>query len=507
MSIEAVPWDDADQKLGRESIDHFLTRAANHRRPSLPSADLLENLRRYSAELPSDPSRDASLDQFARGAVAIVTGQQPGLFGGPLYTHFKIATALAMARALGRRGIQAVAIFWNASEDHDFDEANRFFFPTHRGDTVRLLRLPKRDVGARLADSPVSQSDVAILQGTVAAEGLAHASDDLPQSGDDFGRWMSRIIARHFSGQGLLIVEPRVLAPLAVPVWSRFIAEQERARQAMEPAALAARAAGDDRAASRLLERSVGVFAIDRGRRTAIIDRNGKLKIGRETFDRSVVLDRLRSEPHAFSSSVLSRPLVQQFTLGSAVQIVGPGEMRYLDDMRPLFAAFDIPAPILSLRVSGTIVDPVLAPALRRSGLTIDDVRGPTSTWPKPRHKVPDDWPGIAREIARSRNIAPTTDVLSASPTVAEILRLMAHGDATNVRRLDRRFRALWKKSFGRSALDRKIVEEMLLPRGRPQERTFGLRSFRSIFPREFVAELLRAIEADPRGRYLLITD
>lgn len=507
MSLRAVPWNAADENFGGESIDDILARAAGRPRPSIPSTELLEKLRLYSAHLPPDPSRDASLDQFARGAIAIVTGQQPGLFGGPLYSHFKIATALAMARAFNRSGIPAVAIFWNASEDHDFDEANRFFFPTHRGDTVRLLRLPKRNTGARLADSLVSESDRRLLEHALAEDGLENAAEDLPQAGDDFGRWMSRIIAYHFFGQGLLIVEPRVLAPFAVPVWSRFITETDRARRAMEPAAKSARAAGDDRAASRLLERSVGVFAIDHGRRTPIIDRDGKFKVGRETFDRSAVLDRLRADPQGFSSSVLSRPLVQQSTLGSAVQIVGPGEARYLDDMRPLFATFDISAPILSLRVSGTIVDPVLASALERSGLTLGDVSGPASTWPRPRHKVPDDWPGIAREIARSRNIAPSADVLSSSsPAVAEILRMMARDDATNVRRLDRRFRALWKKSYGRSALDRKIVEEMLFPRGRPQERTFGLRSFRTISPQEFVTELLRAIEADPRGRYLLTT-
>jgi hypothetical protein len=219
------------------------------------------------------------------------------------------------------------------------------------------------------------------------------------------------------------------------------------------------------------------------------------------------VIDRMRSDPHAFSSSVLSRPLVQQFTLAPAVQIVGPGEARYLDDMRPLFEAFDIRAPILSPRISATIVDPLLDSALRRSARTIDDFRGPASTWPTPRHRVPDEWPGIAREIARRRNISPSAGVEASSPSVAAILRTMARGDATNVRRLDRRFRALWKKSFGESALDRKIVEEMLFPRGRAQERTFALRSFRTIFPHEFVAELLRAIESNPRGRYLLTTD
>jgi uncharacterized protein YllA (UPF0747 family) len=263
VSLRAVPWPDAGREVDRGSIDDLLTRAANYPRPSSPSSSVLESLRRYSADLPPDRSREAALERFSRGAVPIVTGQQPGLFGGPLYAHNKIATALAVARALGRRGVPAVAIFWNASEDHDFDEANRFFFPTRRGDTVRLLRLPKRNVGSMLADSVVSASDFALLETTLAADHLQRASDDLPIIGDDFGRWMSRIIATHFFGQGLLIVEPRVLAPHAVSVWSRFIGEPERARRAMEPAAAAARALGDDRAASRLLERSVGVFATD----------------------------------------------------------------------------------------------------------------------------------------------------------------------------------------------------------------------------------------------------
>src|SRR6185369_10027260 len=68
------------------------------------------------------------------GTVAVVTGQQVGLFSGPAYTIYKALTAVKVARELTSRGIRAVPIFWLATEDHDFAEVNQFwtFDPAHR---------------------------------------------------------------------------------------------------------------------------------------------------------------------------------------------------------------------------------------------------------------------------------------------------------------------------------------------------------------------------------------
>ena len=73
------------------------------------------------------------------GVLAVVTGQQPGLLGGPLLTAHKAAGALALARALeAEHGVPVVPVFWLASEDHDLEEANRLWFHDRDGHVRRL---------------------------------------------------------------------------------------------------------------------------------------------------------------------------------------------------------------------------------------------------------------------------------------------------------------------------------------------------------------------------------
>jgi len=86
------------------------------------------------AALRDQNGESESLDRLTRpGTVAVVTGQQVGLFSGPAYTIYKALTAIKMARQLTERGIPAVPIFWLATEDHDFAEVNQFwtFDPGH----------------------------------------------------------------------------------------------------------------------------------------------------------------------------------------------------------------------------------------------------------------------------------------------------------------------------------------------------------------------------------------
>jgi uncharacterized protein YllA (UPF0747 family) len=57
--------------------------------------------------------------------VAVVTGQQAGLFTGPLYTIYKALSAVKLTECLRGRGFKAVPVFWIATEDHDFEEVSK----------------------------------------------------------------------------------------------------------------------------------------------------------------------------------------------------------------------------------------------------------------------------------------------------------------------------------------------------------------------------------------------
>src|SRR5579863_9421777 len=107
-----------------------------HAYPEMRRA-VAEVLRSQNRGFGADAAIEASLERFAAGAAAIVTGQQVGLFSGPAYTIYKAATALRTAADLTAAGTSAVAIFWLAAEDHDLAEVNHCYWPA-RGEPVRL---------------------------------------------------------------------------------------------------------------------------------------------------------------------------------------------------------------------------------------------------------------------------------------------------------------------------------------------------------------------------------
>src|SRR6185437_9230933 len=91
--------------------------------------EVAQALRAQNKLFGADASVEASLERFGAGAVAIVTGQQTGLFSGPAYTIYKALSALKLAADLTAAGTPAVAIFWLATEDHDLAEINHCFWP------------------------------------------------------------------------------------------------------------------------------------------------------------------------------------------------------------------------------------------------------------------------------------------------------------------------------------------------------------------------------------------
>ncbi|HMD31006.1 MAG TPA: bacillithiol biosynthesis BshC, partial [Candidatus Acidoferrales bacterium] len=106
------------------TLDGLRAAAASVPRSASPRGELVPALRALNQRLGADASVTSSLDRLAAGAVAVVAGQQTGLFTGPAYTLYKALTAIRVARELTAAGTDAVPIFWLASEDHDLAEVD-----------------------------------------------------------------------------------------------------------------------------------------------------------------------------------------------------------------------------------------------------------------------------------------------------------------------------------------------------------------------------------------------
>src|SRR5271168_340048 len=162
-------------------------------------------LRKQNAAFGSDSKTLENLDRLANGAVAVVSGQQVGLFGGPAYSIYKALMAVQIAAELTRDGIDAVPIFWMATEDHDVDEVRHATW-FHDGRSTRFELPAPADAGkpvGRVTLGPASAEAVREASDMLEQQGsslLAHVLRDSYAPAETYGSAFAKMFARVFAG-------------------------------------------------------------------------------------------------------------------------------------------------------------------------------------------------------------------------------------------------------------------------------------------------------------------
>ena len=192
-----------------------------------------ETLRKQNLAFGSDAETQKNLDRLANGAAAVVSGQQVGLFGGPSYSIYKALMAVQVAQELTRKGIDAVPVFWMATEDHDVDEVRHTTW-FHDGRSTRFeLPVPgdpgqpvgRIALGAASANIVREASDLLEQQGSSL---LAHILRDSYGVNETYGTAFAKMFARVFAGRGLILLDPLdpELHRIAAPIYARAAAER-----------------------------------------------------------------------------------------------------------------------------------------------------------------------------------------------------------------------------------------------------------------------------------------
>ncbi len=375
---------------------------------------------------------DATLAQIEQlrqpDSVAVVTGQQLGLFAGPLYTVYKALSAVRYAARLeAETGRPAVPVFWLADEDHDYDEVRAATFTD--GDRVRSVAY---DAGLGANRPPVGRIvlDAGRLTDTLAALGDAlpdgpHRASVLDAVRDAYRPGVSlrdafaRLLVRLAPGLVLVSVDDARLKRLAAPLVARELHEWEATHAALVAQTEALAAAGFH---AQIAPTPVNVFWIDdEGARRPLDPAAGGFAVRGDSPERtSVWLDRLAASPERFSPNVVLRPLVQDALFPTAAYVAGPGETAYYAQLTPVYARFGVPMPVIEPRLSVSLVEPGVAKVLDRYGLGVPDVRPPLDAL----------WARLARE-------ASSVDVDAAFADVRAQAEAMAAGVAPVVTGLD----------------------------------------------------------------------
>ena len=357
-------------------------------RPQLP-AHWQEMIALLGSQNPS-PTAAVALEALRQGAGVVVTGQQVGLFGGPLFTPFKAATAIARARQATAAGRPHAAIFWLASEDHDFAEINHVTFPARR-DLRKLVYSATPETARPVGSVVLDESITPLINQAWELLGSSDAMDALAEAykpGRTFAQAFADFYAKVFSSQGLLILdaEGRDVHRMGAPVLRAAIERAdefharllERSRE-LEAAGYHVQVAvtGNSTGASSLLflidDRSGARVALKRLPETSA-EPDGLWQAGRAKYSNSDILGILDTEPERISPSALLRPIFQDFLLSTSLTIGGPAEVAYFAQSAVLFERILGRMTPVQPRFSATLIEPAIGELLHQHELTPERV-------------------------------------------------------------------------------------------------------------------------------------
>lgn len=438
----------------------------------------------------------------------VVTGQQPGLFGGPLYCLSKAVAAVRLAHALEAAGQPAVAVFWSATEDHDFAEcatatvlaagaAKSFDLGA---DTAPLLPVGDRPLGPRAGEHA---AEIALLGGgpswaaTWSEIGNLYAPE--ARFGEAFARWM--ILALGARAPLVLDAQLPALKAAQRPFLKRLIerrfeldAAYREAEATLENAGYPLQVAPQPGASP--------LFLVENGARRRIEWRGAvhfSLR-GQDNEPRPVeeLLALVESDPGRLSPGVLARPALQDATLGTTLQVLGPGEMSYMPQVAPVYGQLGIAAPWTTLRPQVLVLEEKHLSWLAELGLSLPELLG--------------DAAELTRKLAARRGDDPTTQLSGRVESELQALREWAVALDPNLespwqKTRDQIVRALetfaGKAAAAGARADEKSFQRfeqlraLCLPLGQPQERVLAGSYFLARYGSRFVDVLFEQMELD----------
>lgn len=341
---------------------------------------VVDVLREQNRAFGADAATGKNIERLASGAVAIVTGQQVGLFSGPAYTIYKAISAVATAAELTRRGTEAVPVFWLATEDHDLAEVNHTFFNTRGGLTRFELPVREEDAGRRVGRVKLGTAIEELvgraaetLQG-VFCQDILKALRESYNAEETYGSAFGKLLARLLAGRGIIFIDAldARLHRVALGVLSGAIEKSE----ALGDALMARSKELEDRgfhAQVKVTRETTLLFCDVDGRREPIHRKNGKFSAGKAAFTREELLAALETRPEEFSPNALLRPVMQDTLLPTAAYIGGPAEVAYMAQANVVYREILGRMPAILPRASFTVVEPPVANLLGKYDLNMRD--------------------------------------------------------------------------------------------------------------------------------------
>jgi bacillithiol biosynthesis cysteine-adding enzyme BshC len=463
--------------------------------------------------------RDAAARLTDPQTVAVVTGQQAGAFGGPLFTLLKAISALQLAhQASTLLGTPVVAVFWVDAEDHDWDEIASCTVLDAQYQP-RTVTLPAPEGAGELPiaklrpDERVLES-VEALGATLPRTEFTDWTLDLLRTSyrpgvgmaESFATWLESVLGPH----GLIVFDA------ADSSTKRLVADVFKTEIASpgQTAALAAKA-GERLAALGHAPQvvpqadSVSLFYLD-GARKPIKRQGDQFVVGDRSYPAEALAAEIAARPEQFSPNVLLRPIVQDTLFPTICYVSGPSELAYLGQLREVYQHFGVAMPLVHPRASATLVDSATQRFLTKYGVALEDLQPQDESAlnkllqsqlpPTVEAAIKEADEAVARVMQHVVQVIPAVD-----PTLAGAAKTTLGKMEHEIRSLHGKVIQAVKKRDETLRRQFTRAQVQTFPQGQPQERVLGVPFFLNLYGSALVDRLLQELPSDV-GRHYVIT-
>lgn len=455
------------------------------------------------------------------GSYCVFTGQQVGIFGGPLYTFYKAISTIKLAETFSQKfGKKIVPVFWLASDDHDFDEVKSVGLIDKENNFIQLDYLPREDVFRRSMSKIYLDENIEKLLSQLKdcffqtefendifdkLKNFYHTGEKITQA---FAGWLSFLLGKY----GLVIIDPSdaEFKRLALPVFLKEIENPKKTSQLLQKTNLKLESLGYHLQVHKTED--LANFFIDEGKRIRVKLRDGKFIL--ENIDKELSIDELKKiiqeNPSRISPNVILKTVVQSHVFPTAIYVGGPGEVSYYAQTKEIFDFFDVLMPVICPRASLTLVEPKIEKILEKYSLPFTQLFSDVESLINfvMRKNLPHSLEKNLKEANEriQEELDSLEKVIRFDPTLEKTLK-------TTRNKIEFELKSLEKKTFQSHKKQNRIIADQiykaknhLFPNGKLQEREISILPFLVKYGFRFVDYLFDKIDISVKDHQILGT-
>jgi bacillithiol biosynthesis cysteine-adding enzyme BshC len=485
-------------------LDAYRAAAARIDLPDDRRAAIVAALRKLNPE-------SAALDRLAQpGTVAVVTGQQVGLFSGPSYTIYKVLHAVKLAEWLTANGLPAVPLFWLATEDHDFAEVNHawVFDAAHRPVKLEMRRTAgAQPVGEVSLIAPPTRELREALHGLPFGEEVADAVEETYRGGSTMGKAFGELLRRLLAGFDVPQVDPMQpeFRALAAPAMRKAVEAAPELTAAVLERNRELKAAGYH-AQVHVEDQTSFFFLLEGGKRLALRRQGTEYVLNSRRF----TTPELAARADSLSPNALLRPVIQDSVLPTVAYIGGPAEIAYLAQSAAIYRTVLGRMPVAVPRTGFTILDSRTAKLMERYRIGFTDLfhgeeplRRRIATRlvpPALQHVMGETSAAVDAALDRLRS-----ELASFDPTLAAAMERSAKKIRYQLGKIEGKAGREAMRRDERAADDADYIYGLIYPERHLQERLYSFLPFLAAHGLDLLQQVYEAIELECPDHRLMV--